>query len=356
MSAVISISTPRESPGSDVAAHQIRCMPVVVISPHNQCNCRCVMCDIWRIRDPREITPAILERQLASFRDLGVRWVVFTGGEPQMNTQMSFLARMLRVEGIRVTMLTAGLLLESHAESIAANIDDVIVSLDGPPALHNSIRRVSGAFEKIAAGVAALRRFRPEIAIRARCTVQKANHRALRAVVQSAKEMGLNSISFLAADLTSDAFNRPQGWLPDRQERVALNADEVDALETEVEQLIGEHKHDPDSGFVVESAGKLRRIVLHFRAHLGQAQHVAPRCNAPWVSAVIEASGEVRPCFFHPSFGNIHNQSLHEIVNSPEALNFRANLDLATNPVCRRCVCSLHIPITKNATGTKTPT
>jgi MoaA/NifB/PqqE/SkfB family radical SAM enzyme len=353
MSTLVSISA-RESTGRDavdLAAHQIRSMPVVVISPHNQCNCRCVMCDIWRIRDPKEITTADLEAQLASFRELGVRWVVFTGGEPQMNAQLSSLAQMLRAGGIRITMLTAGLLLESHAESIAANIDDVIVSLDGPPALHDSIRRVSGAFERIAAGVAALRQFRPEMAVRARCTVQKTNHRTLCAVVQSAKEIGLNSISFLAADLTSDAFNRPLGWLPERQDRVALNAEEVDALEAEVERLISEHALDLESGFVVESAAKLRRIVLHFRAHLGQGQHVAPRCNAPWVSSVIEASGEVRPCFFHPSFGNIHNQTLHEIVNGPEALKFRANLDVATNPVCRRCVCSLHIPASTNETG-----
>jgi MoaA/NifB/PqqE/SkfB family radical SAM enzyme len=336
-----------ESAGCDadnLAAHKIGSMPVVVISPHNQCNCRCVMCDIWRIREPKEITPADLERQLASFRGLGVRWLVFTGGEPQMNGQLSLLAKMLRAEGIRVTMLTAGLLLESHAESIAATIDDVIVSLDGPPAVHDHIRRVPHAFARMAAGVAALRNFRPEIAVRARCTVQKANHRGLCAVVQSAKETGLNSISFLAADLTSDAFNRPQGWLPERQDRVALNVEEVEELDAEVERLIREHQRDLDTGFVVESASKLRRIVLHFRAHLGQAQHVAPRCNAPWVSAVVDASGDVRPCFFHPSLGNIHDHTLHEIVNSPEALKFRANLDVATNPICRRCVCSLHIP------------
>jgi MoaA/NifB/PqqE/SkfB family radical SAM enzyme len=343
MSALVSISISRESPDGDAAAHHIRSMPVVVISPHNQCNCRCVMCDIWRIRETREITPAHLEQQLASFRELDVRWVVFTGGEPQMNRRWSFLAQMLRAEGIRVTMLTAGLLLEPHAESVAANIDDVIVSLDGPRALHNKIRRVPDAFERIAAGVAALRQFRPEMEVRARCTVQKANYQSLCAVVRSAREIGLNSISFLAADLASDAFNRPKGWLPERQERVALNAEEVDALEAEVERLISEHRVDLDSGFLVESAGKLRRIVLHFRAHLGQAQHIAPRCNAPWVSAVIEASGDVRPCFFHPSFGNIHNQTLHEIVNGPDALKFRANLDVATHPVCKRCVCSLHI-------------
>jgi MoaA/NifB/PqqE/SkfB family radical SAM enzyme len=344
MSVIVPISMIRESADDSGAAHRIRTMPVMVISPHNQCNCRCVMCDIWRIREPREITPTLLERQLASFRELGVRWVVFTGGEPQLNAQMIFLARMLRAEGIRITLLTAGLLLESHAESIAANVDDVIISLDGPPAVHDQIRRVTHAFEQIKTGVAALRRFRPDIMVRARCTVQKANHGSLCGVVNSAKEIGLNSISFLAADLTSDAFNRPQGWVPERQHRIALNAEEVDALEAEVERLVIEHRPDLDSGYVVESAGKLRRIVLHFRAYLGQTQHVAPNCNAPWVSSVIEASGEVRPCFFHPSLGNIHEQPLRQIVNSPQALRFRATLDVATNPVCRRCVCSLHIP------------
>jgi Fe-coproporphyrin III synthase len=344
MMSVVSISIPRESAEGSVAAHQIRTMPVLVISPHNQCNCRCVMCDIWRIREPKEITPTLLEQQLTGFRDLGVRWVVFTGGEPQLNSHMIFLAQMLRAEGIRVTMLTAGLLLESHAESIAANVDDVIVSLDGPPAVHDQIRRVPHAFEKIKSGVLALRRFRPEIIVRARCTVQRANYHSLCKVVKSAKEIRLNSISFLAADLTSEAFNRPQAWAREHQDRVALNAEEVDALEAEVERLVVEHQLDLNSGFVVESRDKLRRIVLHFRAHLGQARHVAPNCNAPWVSSVIEASGEVRPCFFHPSLGNIHDQPLAQIVNSPKALRFRANLDVATNPVCRQCVCSLHIP------------
>jgi len=344
MMSVVSISIPGASAEGSVGAHLIRTMPVVVISPHNQCNCRCMMCDIWRIREAKEITPTLLEQQLAGFRELSVRWVVFTGGEPQMNPQMIFLAKILRNEGIRVTMLTAGLLLESHAESIAANIDDVIVSLDGPPAVHDQIRRVPRAFAQIETGVAALRRFRPGIIVRARCTVQKANYHSLCKVVKSAKAIGLNSISFLAADLTSEAFNRPQGWAPKHQDRVALNADEANLLEAEVERLVVDHRPDLNSGFVVESPDKLRRIVLHFRAHLGQAQHVAPNCNAPWVSSVIEASGDVRPCFFHPSLGNIHLQPLQQIVNSPKALNFRATLDVATNPICRRCVCSLHIP------------
>jgi MoaA/NifB/PqqE/SkfB family radical SAM enzyme len=346
MSVLISISSPVESRSQtklDLDAHRVRGMPVVVLSPHNQCNCRCVMCDIWRIREAREITPSMLEEQLQSFRELGVRWVVLTGGEPQMNGHWSLLAQMLRAEGIRVSMLTAGLLLEPHAEAVAANVDDVLVSVYGPRWLHNHIRCVADAYERIAAGVKAVREFRPDFEIRARCTVQKANYQSLRAVVQAAKDLGLNSISFLAADLTSAAFNRAEGWSPERHDRVALNTEEVEGLNFEIEQLISEHQDDLASGFVVESAPKLRRIVQHFRVYLGQAEPVAPRCNAPWVSAVVEASGDVRPCFFHPAFGNIHNERLQHIVNGPQALRFRAELDVASNPVCQRCVCSLHI-------------
>jgi len=55
----------------------------------------------------------------------------------------------------------------------------------------------------------------------------------------------------------------------------------------------------------------------------------------------------VRPCFFHDGLGNIHQQSLTEILNSKEAINFRKSLDMATNPTCIKCVCSLNLsPLT----------
>jgi MoaA/NifB/PqqE/SkfB family radical SAM enzyme len=328
----------------DQSVHQIHSLPVVVLSPHNQCNCRCVMCDIWKIREPKEITPADLEPHLDSFRKLGVRWVVLSGGEPQRNRQFCTLARMLRGIGIRVTLLTAGTLLSTEAELLEEAIDDFIVSFDGPAPVHNRIRRTPLAFELLVDGVRALRRLRPEMVIRARCTVQRENHALLRATVRSAKEHCLDSISFLAVDAVSDAFNHPQGWTQRNADSVILDAQQVGVLEGEIEDLIYEYRSDPDSDFVVETPAKLRRIVQQFRAYLGQAQAVAPRCNAPWVSAVVDADGAVRPCFFHPAFGNIHDRSLEEVVNSPQALRFRRELDIERNAICQRCVCSLYLP------------
>jgi radical SAM protein with 4Fe4S-binding SPASM domain len=72
-------------------------------------------------------------------------------------------------------------------------------------------------------------------------------------------------------------------------------------------------------------------------------ESISPRCNAPWVSAVVESDGAIRPCFFHKAIGNIHEGSLLDVLNGDEALRFRRELDVSTNPTCRNCVCSLFL-------------
>jgi MoaA/NifB/PqqE/SkfB family radical SAM enzyme len=312
-------------------------LPILVLEPHNRCNCRCVMCDIWKIADAREIGAAELGRHLADIERLGVEWVVFTGGEPLMHSDLFQLSTMLRGRGIRTTILSNGLLLEPNAARIVEATDEVIVSLDGPAKIHDEIRRVPGAFESLAAGVGAIRRLAPGFPIGARCTVQSGNAAHLRATVQAARDMGLRSVSFLAADLSSTAFNRPVEWPARRQSAVAP---ELAALESEMDSLIAGY---PADGFILESPEKLRRIVGHFRAHYGLAPHVAPRCNAPWVSAVVESNGDVRPCFFHAVIGNTAGTTLGAVLNGAQAVAFREGLRIADNPTCQRCVCSLYV-------------
>jgi MoaA/NifB/PqqE/SkfB family radical SAM enzyme len=311
-------------------------IPILILYPHSRCNCRCVMCDIWKTTDAREITVADLDRHAADIESLGVRWIVFSGGEPLMHSDLFRLCARLRPLGVRQTILSTGLLVEKHAQAIVDHLDEVIVSLDGPPEIHDRIRRVPGAFKRLRDGVHALHRIRPDFPVAARCTVQKQNCASLAATVEAARGMELCSISFLAADLTSTAFNRPDGWPLDRQAEVGLNTAEIATLEREIEAL-------PSDGFVLESREKLRRIALHFRAQLGLAEPVAPRCNAPWVSAVVESDGTVRPCFFHEPIGSIAEASLSQVLNGPRAVAFRQSLDVATNPTCRRCVCSLYL-------------
>jgi MoaA/NifB/PqqE/SkfB family radical SAM enzyme len=315
-------------------------VPILILYPHSRCNCRCIMCDIWKDTTKAEISPAELERHLLDFERLSVQWVVLSGGEPLMHSDLFRLCALLRERHIRVTLLTTGLLLDRNAAPIVNFLDDVIVSLDGPAAIHDEIRRVVGAFALLEKGIQAIHRLQPTFPISARSTVQRRNYHYLRQTAAAAKRLGLESISFLAADVTSAAFNRAEGWDSTRQAEIALTESDIEPLEQEIGQLIREWGA---LGFVREGPEKLYRIVHHYRAHLGLCAPVAPQCNAPWVSAVIESDGSVHPCFFHKTIGNLHGQGLAEALNSPEAQNFRKQLNIAANSVCQRCVCSLNL-------------
>lgn len=317
----------------------LKSLPVLILYPHARCNCRCLMCDIWKDTTKAQMSAGTLERYLTDIKQLSVRWVVFSGGEPLMHDDLFRFCAAVRALGVRTTILSTGLLLDRNARQIVEHVDDVIVSLDGPPAVHDRIRRVAGAFERLAQGVRSVREIGPSFPISARCTIQKENHSFVIETAETAKALGLHSISFLAADVTSEAFNRPGGWTPERQQTIALTESETSALEHQFQQLSREWK---GSSFVLENSDKLNRIVQHFRAHLGLCAPVAPNCNAPWVSAVVETDGAVRPCFFHPPIGTVNGKSLIQVLNGPEAVQFRRNLDIAANAVCKQCVCSLN--------------
>jgi MoaA/NifB/PqqE/SkfB family radical SAM enzyme len=324
--------------------HRIHTLPVVVLLPHSRCNCRCVMCDIWKAnRVGREITRDDLARHIAALRELDVRWVVLSGGEALMHSNLWTLCELLKDSEVKITLLSTGLLLTRFAQDIARWCDEVIVSLDGTRDVHNAIRRVPRAYERLAEGVASLKAAAPHVRVTARCVMQRSNYRDLPRIIDAAHQLTLNQISFLAVDVTTTAFNRPAPWGDARVATVALSPDDVEEFDRIVEETIAAYAEDFASGFVAERPEKLRRLPRYFRALNGQGDFPEIVCNAPWVSTVIEADGTVRPCFFHRPLGNIHEQPLAEILNSEAAIAFRQHLDVTRDPICRQCVCTLHL-------------
>ncbi len=326
------------------ATHRLFTMPILVLSPHSRCNCRCVMCDIWKANQNRqELTVNDLSPHVADLRRLGVQWVTFSGGEALMHSNLWALMELLKVDGITLTLLSTGLLLKHHAESILRWCDEVIVSLDGSQAVHDAIRNLPEAYERLTDGVQALHARVPQFPVGARCVLQRANFRDLPNIVRAARSIGIDRISFLAADLSTEAFNRPTGWGRERVSEVALSRDEVAEFNQIIERMIVDCAEEFSRGFIEESPAKLRRIGQYYAAIHGLVPFPDTICNAPWVSAVIEPNGDVRPCFFHPPKGNIRRNSLLEIVNGPENVRFRQQLEVKTDPICRKCVCTLSV-------------
>jgi MoaA/NifB/PqqE/SkfB family radical SAM enzyme len=323
---------------------RIRALPIVILMPHSACNCKCVMCDIWKgNHNLKQLTEQDIEALLDSLKRLGTRQVLMSGGEALLNPNFFRFCEILKKEEIGITLLSTGLSLKRHAENLVKWVDDIIVSLDGDEPLHDSIRNIPGAFRKLSEGIQAIRALDPFFRITARTVIHRLNFRRWPDIIRAAKAIGIDQISFLPADVSSEAFNRANAWDEPRQHEILPAKDELPELLAVIQHLLHDHKEYFDARFIAESPEKITKIGAYYTASYGLNPFPYKKCNAPWVSTVVEADGTVRPCFFLPPMGNIHKDSLDTILNSRESIQFRKTLDMDTNSTCIKCVCYLNL-------------
>jgi MoaA/NifB/PqqE/SkfB family radical SAM enzyme len=223
-------------------------------------------------------------------------------------------------------------------------VNDIIISLDGDQETHNHIRNIPDAFNKLKEGVQAVKSFKQDFKITGRSVIHRLNFKKWPSIIDSAKEIGLDQISFLPADVSSHAFNREVLWNDARQHEIMLDREDLPTLRNVIEGLLRSYTDEFETKFIAESARKIEMIYNYYAAFYGLNDFPYKKCNAPWVSTVIEADGTVRPCFFHPTLGNIHDKQLDKILNSNDSIEFRKNLDIANNDICKKCVCYLNLP------------
>jgi MoaA/NifB/PqqE/SkfB family radical SAM enzyme len=319
-------------------------LPIVLFAPTSRCNSRCVSCDWWRSDGKTDLGLDEIRSVAEVLPRFGVRIVVFTGGKPLFRADVMEVADLFRARGLRLHLLTSGLALEQYAAGIAERFESVAVSLDGrTPTLYREIRGVDG-LRAIEAGMRKLRDFAPHLAITARSTIHRHNFRHLADLVTKSQQMGFDRLSFLTADVTSESFNRA-GRFPvaaDPSPRLTLDATEVDEFEAIIESTLCTHAAAFASGSAIPGPGRLRSFAQYYRAHLGNGSFPPVDCNAPWTSVVIEAKGDVRPCFFHPAVGNLRKRPLADLLTVTMP-SFRRGLDVATNATRQRCVCTLKV-------------
>src|SRR5215212_8555442 len=109
---------------------KISALPIVILMPHSACNCRCVMCDIWKDnKNLRQLTEKDITGLLSSLKKFGTRQVVMSGGEALLNQNFFSFCKILQGQNIKVTLLSTGLTLKKNAEELTGLVNDIIVSL-----------------------------------------------------------------------------------------------------------------------------------------------------------------------------------------------------------------------------------
>jgi Fe-coproporphyrin III synthase len=320
----------------------VTALPLVILMPHSACNCRCIMCDIWKDnKNLKQLTENDIIGLLGSLKRLGTQQVLMSGGEALLNPNFFRFCEILQKKNIKVSLLSTGLTLKKNAEQLVNWVNDIIISLDGNEELHNTIRNIPDAFQKLREGIQHIKNIDSNFRITARTVIHRLNFRHWPSIINTAKELGLDQISFLPADVSSHAFNREVLWSDQRQHEILIHENELEELKKITETVIAMNVANPH--FIAESPEKLRKIHGYYAAFYGLNPFPYKKCNAPWVSAVVEADGTVRPCFFHSPIGYIREQSLDSILNSKESIRFRKELDMDKDSTCIKCVCYLNL-------------
>src|ERR1700753_3114642 len=86
--------------------HRISALPIVILMPHSACNCRCVMCDIWKDnKNLKQLTEKDISGLVSSLKKFGTQQVLMSGGEALLNANFFKLCEILQKNKITVTLL-----------------------------------------------------------------------------------------------------------------------------------------------------------------------------------------------------------------------------------------------------------
>src|SRR6185436_1249828 len=95
---------------------KISSLPIVILMPHSACNCRCVMCDIWKgNHDLKQLTEDDIQGLLVTLKKMGTQQVLMSGGEALLNPNFFRFCGILKKENIKISLLSTGLTLKKNA-------------------------------------------------------------------------------------------------------------------------------------------------------------------------------------------------------------------------------------------------
>ncbi len=316
----------------NLQSDSLHALPIAILYITDKCNSRCIACDYWRYGQ-NEMSMELVCRLVRELPRFGTRYILLSGGEPLQHPQWESIAIRFREEGMRVAMVTSGILLSKHAAAVAGCMNEIYVSLDGATAAsYKAIRGVDG-FGTVRDGV---ERLSGRIPITIRTTMQRLNYAEMPALIRLSRTWGATRHSFLAVDVsTHAAFARA----PQFDRSMALREEDLKQFAQVLDEIERDFDDEFRRGYISESREKLRLLHGYFSALLGLQEFPRVRCNAPRFSAVIETDGSLKPCFFLPRAGRLEESPLPAALNVPFFRDLRRQQRLGVRPECTRCVC-----------------
>lgn len=286
----------------------------------DNCDSKCVMCNVWEDRVEGELTPSEIKRILGFEYFQNVKHLGISGGEPTLRKDIVNC-----VEAILVSLKLESLSITSHGyhykiwERIAPKIKrlaekhntqlSINISIDGIEKEHDFIRGTKDAYHKAIKTVEVLTS--QGIPVQLQCTVSKSNLFSTSEVLSKAQELGVDCI-FRVATTIERLYNK--GVV----QRVELSADEKSFL---ADFFLSDFLHDNTKS--VSRGIYYEEMAKNLTGRKGRNMP----CYFQKEGVLLSSKGEIAPCsvtgkviadLTEISFGNEYT------VNDKE-INIRVN-------------------------------
>ncbi len=327
----------------------------------NACNHRCAVCGQYgrhgymhESGGAKLLETLDFEQQRALVDEMAPHSPIFyyTGGEPFLYPRFPELMNHVKEKGLTASVVTNGVRLEEHAAEMVANgWDLILVSMDGPPEVHDACRNFAGAFETAFRGMRALQdekraqnRVKPFLAISTTLSPTNAPH--LEETFELVSDLRPDLMILYLSWFTSEAIGRAHARLLEK--RLGVTPFTWRSYATEFSPS--------DAGALADAVRRIRRrswpfeyvVIPNIAERDLEDYYLDParlfgyrKCAAPFFMVDIMPNGDVVTCrdFIDVRVGNIRQTPLMELWNSERFVAFRKLLidEGGTLPQCSRC-------------------
>ena len=322
------------------------------------CNCRCQMCPLYgkhtddgkelieSMKKDKELTTAEFKALFQDLKSMGTESINFSGGEAFLRKDILEITNLACEAGFKVSFTTNGGVLtkETAKELVRLNVDNITISLDGPKAIHESIRKakifdnIMNAVDWINIEKEKQRKSLPSLSFL--CTVSKLNQEHLFELVEIAKNKNLPlTIDPIIFSNIEDMINTKEE-LQDNfiKNESFIMPEEIGRVDTEILEkelaMVCSYARKLNQPVYISIEGKRTRKKFFQDPNYS----VVKKCFSPWYSCRVDPYGNVYPCSLSICMGNLRENSIKEIINSDKAVSFRRRLkSKGLFDSCKKC-------------------
>lgn len=306
--------------------------PVLVsFAVTRRCNLKCPHCysEALETPHPSELNTEEALELISDIAGLGVRMIIFDGGEPTLREDLPRLVRHAADEGLAPLLGTNGMsdtLSKSYLQELKdAGLKVIAVSLDGAnPKTHDAFRGLEGAWEKTLEGIRNINEI--GIPFQVGTVVHKKNADEFPAIVDLAKRLGANAV---------EVFDFVEAGRGAEHGELELSFEERRDL---IRYIIRRQLEEEDLYFRVIAVPEFwPEVERSVKDDLSLLRFVRTCCGAGIRYATILYDGTVFPCMLLPiPLGNIREKTFSKIWSENETLKALRNSENLKGK-CGRC-------------------